>query len=412
MINLEEYGPKVFIHKSEYNEDDRIYLSYLQKIGEKDRFEITETNDGLYIKPYNFTGSIQLSKHRINIFPRFDHNFKKLIPMILFTKDIKFEYLNKNIKTVLDSQDLFEVIIQLFLAEVKRLLDRNFVKDYIQKNESLSVIKGRINFKNQITKNYIRQDKICCNYEELDTNIIENKVILEALNICLKKTHNDKAIKKIRKIKSIMEEYCTTYKKAVFPEIKYNRLNSHYKEVHYYCKIIINNMGINNLYEEGRFIGKYSLLIDMNKLFEEFVASLCKKYLSTKYKVYIQYKVNNSIVDINNNYYSSIIPDIVLINEDEYIIMDTKNKDYGHKKVSNEDIYQLNFYGMYFSDMYKSKKKIIIKVIYPLYNQDEINKDYKDTIIINTLNNKKIKINLVGIDLNECIDYISNHNIT
>lgn len=55
---------------------------------------------------------------------------------------------------------------------------------------------------------------------------------------------------------------------------------------------------------------------------------------------------------------------------------------------------------------------ITIKVIYPLYNQDEINKDYKDTIIINTLNNKKIKINLVGIDLNECIDYISNHNIT
>ena len=55
---------------------------------------------------------------------------------------------------------------------------------------------------------------------------------------------------------------------------------------------------------------------------------------------------------------------------------------------------------------------ITIKVIYPLYNQDKINKDYKDTIIINILNNKQIKMNLVGIDLNECIDYISNHNIT
>lgn len=412
MINLEEYGPKVLICKSDYNEDDRIYLNSLQKIGDKNRFELIETSEGLYIKPYNFIGSIQLSKHRINIFPRFDHNFRRLIPMILFTKDIKFGHFKKDIQTHSSEQDLFEIIIQLFLEEVKVLFNRNFAKNYIKKNENIKVMKGRIDFTSQITKNYLRSDRIFCNYEELDTNIIENKVILEALNICLKKTHNDKAIKKIRKIKSIMEEYCTTYKKSVFPKIKYNRLNSHYKEVHYYCKIIINNMGINNLYEEGRFIGKYSLLIDMNKLFEEFVASLCKKYLSTKYKVYIQYKVNNSIVDINNNYYSSIIPDIVLINEDEYIIMDTKNKDYGHKKVSNEDIYQLNFYGMYFSDMYKSKKKIIIKVIYPLYNQDKINKDYKDTIIINTLNNKKIKINLVGIDLNECIDYISNHNIT
>lgn len=48
-------------------------------------------------------------------------------------------------------------------------------------------MKGRIDFTSQITKNYLRSDRIFCNYEELDTDIIENKVILEALNVCLKK---------------------------------------------------------------------------------------------------------------------------------------------------------------------------------------------------------------------------------
>lgn len=145
----------------------------------------------------------------------------------------------------------------------------------------------------------------------------------------------------------------------------------------------------------------------MNKLFEEFVSCLCKKYLSNKYKVYSQYKVNRSIVDNNDKYYSSIIPDILLVNDNEYVIMDTKNKDYGHKKVSNNDIYQLNFYGMYFSDMYELNKNIKIKIIYPLYKQGEINENYKDTIIIKTLNRKQTEISLVGIDLNKCIDYIS-----
>lgn len=268
-------------------------------------------------------------------------------------------------------------------------------------------MKGRIDFTSQITKNYLRSDRIFCNYEELDTDIIENKVILEALNVCLKKTNNDKTKRNIRIIKSMMESYCTPYKKSVFPKIKYNRLNHYYKEVHYYCKIIIENIGIDNLYEQGRFVGKYSILIDMNKLFEEFVSCLCKKYLSNKYKVYSQYKVNRSIVDNNDKYYSSIIPDILLVNDNEYVIMDTKNKDYGHKKVSNNDIYQLNFYGMYFSDMYELNKNIKIKIIYPLYKQGEINENYKDTIIIKTLNRKQTEISLVGIDLNKCIDYIS-----
>ena len=76
-------------------------------------------------------------------------------------------------------------------------------------------------------------------------------------------------------------------------------------------------------------------------------------------------------------------------------------------KIYHLYIYQLNFYGMYFSDMYELNKNIKIKIIYPLYKQGEINENYKDTIIIKTLNRKQTEISLVGIDLNKCIDYIS-----
>ncbi|WP_423236559.1 5-methylcytosine restriction system specificity protein McrC [Clostridium magnum] len=67
-----------------------------------------------------------------------------------------------------------------------------------------------------------------------------------------------------------------------------------------------------------------------------------------------------------NKPYRRIKPDIVLINKknkDDYIIIDTKNKAYGNKKVYNKDIYQLSFYGMYFYNMCKHKANIYI--IYP-----------------------------------------------
>ena len=56
---------------------------------------------------------------------------------------------------------------------------------------------------------------------------------------------------------------------------------------------------------------------------------------------------------------------------------------------------------------FELNKNIKIKIIYPLYKQGEINENYKDTIIIKTLNRKQTEISLVGIDLNKCIDYIS-----
>ncbi|MFT5871415.1 MAG: hypothetical protein ACI8WT_000333 [Clostridium sp.] len=82
------------IDKEDYNDEDRVFVSKLQSEditrGEC-RFYIREEAKGIYIKPLNYVGTIQLSKKRVNILPRFDHNFKKLISMILFTKDIKYK---------------------------------------------------------------------------------------------------------------------------------------------------------------------------------------------------------------------------------------------------------------------------------------------------------------------------------
>lgn len=406
MINLIEYGQESFIDKGDYNDEDRVFLSKLQyediTRGEC-RFYIREEAKGIYIKPQNYVGTIQLSKKRINILPRFDHDFKKLISMILFTKDIKYKSFKQNLETEKANNDLYEIIISLLLEEVLNILKNNLFREYVSFNENLKVIRGRIDFNNHLNKNFLMGDSIYCKYEDLNPNIIENQIVLRALNIAASMTMDSNKKKSIKRYASIFGDLCQELKGKKVPHINYNRLNSHYIEAHYYSKLLIECIGSENMYRIGEHKSRYSLLVDMNDLFEKFITKIFQKYLSSTYEVLPQHVVSNAILNDKNKTYRKIIPDIILKNKDktnEYVIIDTKNKAYGNNNVYNEDIYQLSFYGMYFYNMYKAKANIVI--IYPKY-ENQIEKS--ENIFINTLDNliEKPFIKVCSIDINECI---------
>ena len=99
------------------------------------------------------------------------------------------------------------------------------------------------------------------------------------------------------------------------------------------------------------------------------------------------------------------MPDIILKSREnnDFIIIDTENKDYGNNNVMNEDIYQLSFYGLYFSSFFKQPVKIFI--IYPQYAYENAK---HDRIFINTVDNiqPKPSINVRSINVNEYLDFI------
>lgn len=409
MIDLIEYGEEVLINKESYSEDDRIFLSNLQyediKKGEC-RYYIRENERGIYIKPLNYVGTIQLSKKRINILPRFDHDFRSLLNMILFAKDIKYKDFKQNIRVTKSNNDLYEIIISLLLEEVLNILKGNLFREYVNFNENLKVVRGRIDFANHLKKNFLRGDSIYCKYDELNPNVIENQIILKALSIAAHITGDLDKKKIIKKYLGIFKELCDELKGRKVPKISYNRLNSQYKEAHYYCKLLIECIGTENLYRVGEHSNRYSLLVDMNELFEMFVTKLFSKYLKSDYDIIPQWEISNAILNSKNKSYRRIKPDIVLINKknkDDYIIIDTKNKAYGNKKVYNEDIYQLSFYGMYFYNMYKRKANIYI--IYPKYENDP---EKYEKIFINTIEESLDKpcISVRSIDINEYLELI------
>lgn len=403
MINLIEYdywGKE--IDKENITEDDRVFLNKLQYEDLKNypsRFNIVENKSTLTIKPLNYVGVIQLSKERINIVPRFDNGFEGLIQMIGFSKGIDYKYYKAKVDSSIDANNLYEIIVELLIIEIEMILKNGIFHEYVKCSENLKVLRGRIDMRNQITKNFLQGSKIYCNHDSLDTDVIENQIILSALDISSKTIKNKKLKDKVNKYKSMFSGLCDKYTNKNIGEIRYNRLNSYYEQVHFYSKIIIESLGVSDIYK-GKNSSCYGLLIDMNELFELFVSRLFTEFLPSNYKVKSQIKITDAIVDKNKNRYRDIKPDIYIENKEtkQVTIIDTKNKNYGSKKVLNEDIYQLSFYGMYFYDMFRETANI--SIIYPKY-EENLNQDNK--IYLNTYKSldENIYLNVKGIDICE-----------
>ena len=78
------------------------------------------------------------------------------------------------------------LLIVHFIMLMKRITSKGLRSDYVDHNENLKKIKGRIDIRNNERKNsvYKRFDKVYCSYSEQSFNIPENRLFKKTLLIC------------------------------------------------------------------------------------------------------------------------------------------------------------------------------------------------------------------------------------
>jgi 5-methylcytosine-specific restriction enzyme subunit McrC len=138
-------------------------------------------------------------------------------------------------------------------------------------------------------------------------------------------------------------------------KVTFSRLNERYKSIFELCKLFIENSSIQLSTER---VESFSLLFDMNKLFEEFIGEFLRKHREDIFEgkpVQISLQKGKYLCEKN---YFLIKPDIYIVVDvgEEKIILDTKYKELSAEDrklgVSSSDMYQMLTYGIKF-DSYK-----------------------------------------------------------
>lgn len=372
---------KTLVETSEYSDFQIKYnlspreRSYLNGLACKDdgqerayRFHFEEFHNILKFKTLSWVGVIELESVRIEIRPKFNRGFTSLVDLICFINRLPFHRWHDT-EAVYDRDDFMELLVQLFLNELDKIMRHGLVKEYVTDEDNLRQLRGRPVFDQNLKKNLTNPTRIYCKYDELVTNVPENQVILSALEMAYRFKLQTATNRQVNKYRCEFEKVCSPYSLPALPSFKYHRLNAHYEKAHRLCTYILNCSSVSEIFKY-QHESYFSLLVDMNNLFEQFVAELLNRYLLNHYRLAAGKRIRDAVM-CDDKFYREIKPDIVITNlkNGKVAVIDTKYKHYGKRQIDTSDIFQVSFYAQYFNRDFSDGHKSII--VYPLYPGEE-----------------------------------------
>ena len=253
---------------------------------------------------------------------------------------------------------LLEIFITMFLEELSILIKKGIKSDYIDKEENLKFLKGKLKISNQIKENYIHRERFFVEYQDFISDRLENRFIKTTLEYLYKKSKTNKNQQRIREFLFVFDDIKILHNiKNDFSKIRVSRNMKDYEKILNWCGIFL--FGNSFSPYSGKEVS-FALLFDMNMLFESYVGN----YLRVKgYDVKLQDREHH-LAYLDGIGKFRLKPDIVIREEGgDVIVADTKwkilSKEKTHQGVSQSDMYQLYAYGT----KYKECKKMYL--IYP-----------------------------------------------
>lgn len=368
---LKEFEFLQYKNESEENYIEKTIFESIEKFVLENETEqylkiTTKKGFGKVLQAQNYVGVIQTKDGTtIEILPKirnFDEQKSKeiLIKMLKTLKNSPFKHFNSaNLKA--SKMPLLEIFISMFLEELAKLVQKGIKSDYIQKEENLKFLKGKLKISEQIKQNSVHKERFFVEYEQFCSDRVENRLIKTTLEYLYKKSKSNKNQQRIREFLFVFDEIKVSHNiKTDFEKIKLNRQMKDYEQVLLWCKTFL----LENSFSpyKGNDIA-FALLFDMNLLFESYVYDYLKK--SSKFENIKNQDKKHHLAYEDEKGKFALKPDIVI--DDGKIIVDTKWKilsvDKSNQGISQSDMYQLYAYG---------KKYQNCENLYLIYPKDEV----------------------------------------
>lgn len=305
---------------------------------------------GDFLQAQNYVGIIQTkSGDSLEILPKIHDNDnsnneeavenskKILLTMLKTLKSHPFKNINiANLKSI--NLPLLEIFISMFLDEVSKLIKIGIKSDYVELEDNLKFLKGKLKISEQIRKNIVHKERFYVCYQEFSIDRAENRLIKSTLEFLYRRSKSSKNQRLIREYLFVFDEISSSSDiNADFSRLKLNRQTKHYEQALLWSKIFLQNKSFSPY--RGSDVA-FALLFDMNRLFESYIGNFIKK------------KLPNAILQHRGKYLTekprgfALKPDIFLRYKNQNYIADTKWKIVRSKDdISQADLYQLYTYG-------------------------------------------------------------------
>lgn len=351
-------------------EEDRQLAGRLASGGDG-RLLIDELRTGLRIAARSWVGLIRFSTLEIQVVPKLVGDNLGLVELIDYATGLDSLDRYPTVRTLEGGgTSLFDLIALLFVEGCERVIRGGLLSDYCETEDALPVVRGRIMIRRQILKRFGRIDHLECRYDEYLTDIPENRILLAGLQACSGRVRHPAVAMRVRRLLAILSEACVledTDLRQVRATLIYNRMSEHYREAHELAWLILDGLGIEDIYATGSH-RCFAFLLDMNKLFENFIARWMRDlFAGSDFRVLPQRRDRTILWNADlGRPYKSVIPDLLVERRKargRFLPVDAKYKLYDDRAISPGDIYQTFLYAYAYGEHHSVMPTAL--VLYP-----------------------------------------------
>lgn len=322
-------------------------------LGDGDRLIIEAIAGGIRVSATSWIGVVRLRDVELRVEPKYAGGDLGVLRMLDYASGLPALHTYDAVRTLhTEGRSLVDLLGWLLAERTSRVVRAGLLADYVDREEDLRVIRGRLRILDQVRHHHGRIDVLECAYSEHETDILENRILAGALAAAARVCTDEEVLSRVRRLRPLLEEAADARgldPESARQELDYNRRNEHYRGAHEIAWLFLSRSGVDDVFAGGR-TDSYAFLLDMNQLFEDFVTRLLRDALEPAGTRVLAQRRDRTIVEneLTNRPYSAIIPDILLDDRGSYgrvrLPVDAKYKLYDQRRVDPSDVYQAFFY--------------------------------------------------------------------
>lgn len=248
--------------------------------------------------------------------------------------------------------NLLEILIRLFSLKLLDALRRGMPRHYVGREEDLPTLRGRLDMARQFTRHAANPARLACRFDELSPDIAINRIMRAAIDRLRRIAQSPDNQRRLAELAFAYADICAVPAQALrWDDVPLDRSNARWKDLLALARLLLGDrFQTTSMGEQAGF----SLLFEMNTLFEEYIGRMLRRALAgSGLSVHLQggrLYCLEAADDGRRTFQTR--PDILVRRGSEVLhIVDTKWKrvasriDDPKQGVSQSDVYQMMAYG-------------------------------------------------------------------
>ena len=231
------------------------------------------TTDAYFVRPGSTIGALEIGDLSVSIEPKLPIGrvlYLAAYAMGVDFREERFDYVRQ--------PELVEALVPALTRAARRAFARGLLHGYRTEEEALQTVRGRIRVADQLRRRFGVPLPVEVRYDDFTDDVLANRLVkaaadrLSKLRIRSPRSRLDLAWVAATLDNVSLVEFPT----SAVPEVKFDRLNEHYREVVTLARLILRHTSI----ETGRGrVRANGFLMDMNEVFQEFVTRALRNEL-------------------------------------------------------------------------------------------------------------------------------------